>query len=108
MALRTSGPLLGFRIADDRYPLLDGGGAFLVDGRWHSPGRYVIYAGLGFAVALVECSSAREPEIPEGQQFAEIFIPGVVRVEEIGADRRPGLGPARLCRQSGIRRRLVR
>ena len=87
MALQTSGPLLGFRIADDRYPLLDGGGAFLVGGRWHSPGRYVIYAGLGFAVALVEMLvHTRVGRVPEGQQFAEIFIPGVVRVEQIGAD----------------------
>ena len=93
MALHTSGPLLGFRIADDRYPLLDGGGAFLVGGRWHSPGRYVIYAGLGFAVALVEMLvRTRTGRVPQGQQFAEIFIPGVVRVEEIGSSDVPGSG----------------
>jgi RES domain-containing protein len=90
MALRTFGPLLAFRIADDRFPLLDGDGAFRASGRWHTTGRYVIYAGLGFAVALLEMLvRARTYEVPEGHQFAEIFVPGTVEVEEVGADGLP-------------------
>jgi RES domain-containing protein len=91
VALRTWGPLVAFRIADDRFPLLDGGGAFRASGRWHTTGRYVIYAGLGFAVALIEMLvRARTNQVPEGHQFAEIFVPGTVGVEEIGTDDLPG------------------
>ena len=91
MALRTLGPLVAFRIADDRFPLLDRGGAFRASGRWHTTGRYVIYAGLGFAIALIEMLvRARTNEVPEGHQFAEIFVPGTVEVEAIGTDDLPG------------------
>lgn len=90
MALRTFGPLVAFRVADDRFPLLDGGGASRASGRWHTTGRYVIYAGLGFAVALVEMLvRMRTRELPEGHQLAEILVPGTVEVEEIGADDIP-------------------
>jgi RES domain-containing protein len=51
----------------------------------------VIYAGLGFAVALVEILvRTRTGSVPQGQQFAEVLIPSVVRVEEIGSDDVPG------------------
>jgi RES domain-containing protein len=91
VALRAVGPLLGYRIGDDRYPLLDGGGAFRTGGRWNSPGRYVVYAGLGFAVALIEVLvRTRTGRVPRGQQFAEVFIPGTVEVEQIGPADVPG------------------
>ncbi len=91
MALRRSGPLVAYRIADSRFPIMDGGGAARVDGRWHSRGRYVIHAGKGFAVALLEMLvHARTGKMPRRQQFTEIFIPGGVEVEEIGPADVPG------------------
>ena len=102
MALRRFGPLVAFRIADSRYPLLDGGGAFQVAGRWHGPGRSIIYAGLGFAVALLEkLARLRTGWMPARQQFAEIFIPGPVEIEQIGPADVPGWqGPDRAASQA--------
>lgn len=78
-------------MADDRFPLLDGTGAFRAGGRWNSRGRFVIYAGLGFAVALLEkLVRTRIGKVPRGQQFAELFIPGGIAIEEIGAADVPG------------------
>ena len=91
MPSHPSGPLVAFRIADDRFPLLDGGGAFKTGGRWNSKGRYVIYAGLGFAIALLEkLARTRIGKVPAGQHFAEIFIPADVSVEEVGPSDVPG------------------
>jgi RES domain-containing protein len=85
VALRRSGPLIAFRIGDNRFPLLDGGGAFGIPGRWHKPGRSIIYAGLGFTVAMLEkLTRIRTGWMPARQHFAEIFIPGPVEIEEIG------------------------
>jgi RES domain-containing protein len=101
MPSHPSGPLVAFRIVDDRFPLLDGGGAFKTGGRWNSKGRYVIYAGLGFAIALLEkLARTRIGKVPAGQQFAEIFIPADVSVEEVGPSdvpgwNDPGYGPSR-------------
>ena len=60
-------------------------------GRWRRPGRSIIYAGLGFAVAMLE-KLVRVPTgwVPARQQFAEIFIPGSVEIEEIGPADVPG------------------
>lgn len=80
-----------FRIADDRYPLLDGGGAFRTGGRWNSKGRYVIYAGVGFATAMLEkLAHTRIGKIPNGQQFADIHIPAQVSVERLDQAALPG------------------
>ncbi len=91
MPSHPTGPLTAFRIADDRFPLLDGGGAFKTGGRWNSKGRHVVYAGLGFATAMLEkLAHTRIGRIPAGQQFAKIFVPGHVAVEEIGPGDVPG------------------
>jgi RES domain-containing protein len=91
VALRRSGPLVAYRISDNRFPLLDGGGALRFAGRWHRPGRPIIYAGLGFAVAMLEkLVRVRTGRVPATQQFAEIFIPASVEIEEIGAADLPG------------------
>jgi RES domain-containing protein len=85
MPSHPTGPFTAFRIADDRFPLLDGGGAFKTGGRWNSKGRHVVYAGIGFATAMLEkLAHTRIGRIPIGQQFAGIFIPGHITVEEIG------------------------
>lgn len=91
MALRRFGPLVAFRIADNRFPLLDGGGAFQVAGRWHRPRRSIIYAGLGFAITMLEkLVRLRTGWMPARQQFAEIFIPGSIEIEQIGPADVPG------------------
>ena len=91
MALRRSGPLVAYRIADGRFPLLDGGGAFRIAGRWNRPGRSIIYAGLGFAVAMLEkLVRVRTGRMPPRQQFVDIFIPGPVEIEQIGPADVPG------------------
>jgi RES domain-containing protein len=91
VALRRFGPLVAFRIADDRFPLLDGGGAFQAAGRWHRPGRSIIYAGLGFAGTMLEkLVRLRTGRMPARQQYAEIFIPGPIEIEQIGPADVPG------------------
>jgi RES domain-containing protein len=101
MPAHPQGPFTAFRIADDRFPLLDGLGAFRTGGRWNGKGRYVIYAALGFATAMLEkLVRTRIGTIPKGQQFAEIFVPGHVPVEEVGPEdvpgwNAPGYGPSR-------------
>jgi RES domain-containing protein len=91
MPSHPSAPLLAFRIADDRFPILDGTGAFRTGGRWNSRGRRVIYAGLGFSVALLEkLVRTHIGSVPTGQQFAEILIPGHVPAEQIGPEDVPG------------------
>ena len=102
MALRRSGPLVAFRISDNQFPLLDGGGASRVAGRWHRPGRSIVYASLGFAVAMLEkLIRLRTGRVPARQQFAEVFIPGPVEIEEIGPADVPGWGqPNRAASQA--------
>lgn len=43
-----------YRIADGRYPLMDGMGAFYVGGRWHNPGTRVVYGSRSYACAMLE------------------------------------------------------
>ncbi|MBP7337553.1 RES domain-containing protein [Niveispirillum sp.] len=80
-----------FRIADNRFPLMDGGGAFRMGGRWNSKGRYVIYAGIGFATAMLEkLAHTRIGRIPTGQHYAVITIPESVSVETLDPAALPG------------------
>jgi RES domain-containing protein len=91
MPSHPSGPLVAFRIADNRFPLLDGSGAYHFGARWSSSGRYAIYAGLGFAVALIEkLVRTRMGKVPQNHHFAEIFVPDSVAIEEIGPIDVPG------------------
>lgn len=43
-----------FRIADGRYPVLDGMGPLLIGGRWNSPGIRIVYGSLSYACAMLE------------------------------------------------------
>jgi len=91
MPSHPSGPFTAFRIAENRFALLDGGGAYLFGARWSSSGRHVVYAGLGFAVALIEkLVRSRLGKVPKDHHFAEIFIPATVTAEEVGATDVPG------------------
>jgi RES domain-containing protein len=104
MPSHPSGPFTAFRIAENRFAPLDGGGAYRFGARWNSSGRRVIYAGLGFAVALLEkLVRARLGKVPMNHQFTEIFIPAVVAIEEVGASDVPGWNDASYvaCRTYG-------
>jgi RES domain-containing protein len=91
MPARPTGAVTGFRIADNRFPIMDGGGAFRFGGRWNSPGRYVVYAGVGFATAMLEkLVRTRIGRVPEGQQVAQILVPPHIAAEEIGPEDLPG------------------
>jgi RES domain-containing protein len=91
MPPQPSTSLTAFRIADRHFPILDGGGAYRWPARWHTPGRYIIYAGLGFAVALIEqLVRTRFGQIPKNHQFAEISIPETVGVEKLAPLDLPG------------------
>ena len=86
-----AGTIHAVRIADIRFPLLDGGGAFRMGGRWNSQGRYVIYAGIGFATAMLEkLAHTRIGRIPTGQHYAVITIPATVSVESVDTAAVPG------------------
>jgi RES domain-containing protein len=83
-----SRPDRAFRIADRRYPVFDGTGAFLTGARWNSPGRRVIYAAETFAGALLEILvHTRIGRIPRNHGVAEIRIPREVSVEHCGPDQ---------------------
>jgi RES domain-containing protein len=95
MPSHPSGPFTAFRIAENRFPLLDAGGAYRFGARWNSSGRHVIYAGLGFAVALIEkLVRARLGKMPKDHQFAEIFIPATMAIEEVAPADVPGWNDA--------------
>lgn len=73
-----------YRIADRRFPLLDGTGARMSGGRWNTPGKAVIYAAETFAGAMLEIlahSNLGRP--PLTYVVAEISIPDNVRVETV-------------------------
>lgn len=86
-----------FRIADRRFPLLDGRGAFLLGGRWNSPGRAVIYAAETLSGARLEALvHASIGELPATQAYVEIGIPAGVAIEEIRERDLPGWDAADL------------
>lgn len=80
-----------YRIADGRYPLLDGMGPFLVGGRWNSPGVRVVYGSLSYACAMLEIlvhlNSDRLPEtfvdvtldLPDRQSAETAVLPDAWR-----------------------------
>lgn len=91
MALRPERPpLIAYRIADARYPILDGTGAALIGGRWNSPGREVIYASLSYAAAMLErLVHAGTGRIPRNQKSVLITIPARVAREELSVEQLP-------------------
>jgi RES domain-containing protein len=53
--------LLAYRIADQRHPILDGTGTFMLGSRWISRGRRVIHASESYAASLLERSTDPKP-----------------------------------------------
>lgn len=80
-----------FRIADRRFPIFDGTGAFLVGGRWNSPGRLLIYAAETFAGAILEVLvHSNIGRIPRTHAVVEIDIPDQIPRETLFAADLPG------------------
>jgi RES domain-containing protein len=80
-----------FRIADRRFPLMDGRGAALRGGRWNSPGRAVVYAAETLSGARLEALvHASIGELPPTLVYVEIGIPAGVAIEEIRENDLPG------------------
>jgi RES domain-containing protein len=91
MAFLPEGDLKAYRLADERYPIFDGGGAMLLGGRWNSPGRRVIYAGLTFAGAMLEVLvHTNTGRVPNHHAYIEISIPDTVQVERLDVSTAPG------------------
>lgn len=75
-------PLTCYRIADPRFPVVDGTGAALVGGRWNSVGEPVVYASLSFSGAIVEqLAHSGIGQLPP-RVFVTITLPRGVRVCE--------------------------
>lgn len=73
-------PLACYRIADPRFPVMDGAGAALVGGRWNAIGQPVVYASLSFGGALIEqLVHAGVGRLPP-RVHVRITIPAGVRV----------------------------
>ncbi|CAN5801800.1 RES family NAD+ phosphorylase [soil metagenome] len=75
-------PWSACRIADGRFEPFSAVGAFLVGGRWNSPGNGVIYASRSFAGAMLEClAHAGIGRVPKTHVAIEISVPAGVSVE---------------------------
>ena len=91
MAFPPEGDLKAYRLADERYPIFDGGGAMLLGGRWNSPGRRVIYASLTFAGAMLEVLvHTNTGRVPNRHAYIEISIPATVQVERLDVSTAAG------------------
>ena len=79
-----------FRIADQRHPILDGMGTFMLGSRWISRGRRVIHASETYAGSLLEmlvhCNTG---QIPKTQSWIEITCPERYGISEIKAAEVP-------------------
>ena len=101
--------MLAWRIADDRWPLFDGGGAARRGGRWNSPGRGVIYAGSSYAIGALEIlvRTGRQAP-PRHHAFIRIDIPDAVHVERLEVNAvtgwdEPGMEASRRFGDSWLR-----
>jgi RES domain-containing protein len=75
--------MLLYRIADARHPIWDGTGAFIMGGRFNSPGRRVIYAALTYSGAMLEIlAHANIGKIPATQAYVEASVPTNVAREQ--------------------------
>lgn len=90
MASRRSGPLRVFRVADIRYPMFDGTGAFVHGARWNSPGRRVIYGAETYAGALLEILVHASGYVPRSQAYIQIEIPAGLSIEVLTPEALPG------------------
>lgn len=75
-----------------RHVTLAGTGGFIVDGRWHTRGRPVVYCSLNPSTALIEWIVHLElavDDIPKMIPFIVVDVPDVVRAERVEVNRLP-------------------
>jgi len=90
MASRYSGTLTAYRIANRRYPLFDGGGAFKFGSRWCTSGRYIIHAAFTYSLAVLEnIVHWQAALLPPDQHYVQITIPPEVSRRVVAADEVP-------------------
>jgi len=91
MGSRYNGAVTGYRIADGRFPLFDGGGVAQYGGRWNSPGRRVIYGSLSFAGALLEqLARAQIGILPRDQRWISFHLGPDILIETTTPEKVPG------------------
>ena len=61
-------------ILTGRYPIYNGEGAALTEGRWHQKGQEVIYASEHYSTAMLEKLAHYNGVLPPKQHFIEIQI----------------------------------
>jgi RES domain-containing protein len=84
-------PLTAFRAAKTRYPVFDGEGARRTGGRWHSPGRSLIYASTCLAGALLDIVvHLGRVHLPGPHHAAVAEIPDGVTREVLSPEALPG------------------
>jgi RES domain-containing protein len=64
-----------WRLANGRYPPLDGEGARRAGGRWNSPGQSAIYTSESLALCLAESLVHLPGALPRGYMSFKIFVP---------------------------------
>jgi len=75
-----------FRIADQRHPIFDGTGTFMLGSRWVSRGKMVIHASESYAASLLEMLvHTNTGRIPKTHQWIEITCPEKLGVAEVRA-----------------------
>jgi RES domain-containing protein len=81
-----------YRISKTAHPVLDGAGAYLMGGRWNSPGRHAIYASTCLAGSLLEVLAHAGPrgKLPGPHHCARADIPDDVEIEVVDESALPG------------------
>jgi RES domain-containing protein len=66
-------------------PGLDGAGATLADGRWHTRGQRVVYFGASAAIVVLERLAHIDPDLlPADLQLAEFNLPDLANQIKVG------------------------
>lgn len=79
-----------WRIASARYDPLDGEGARIAGGRWHSPGHPVVYTSTHPALAVLEKLVWTDPEdVPDDLSLFRIELPDDLAPSEPDTGRLP-------------------
>ncbi|CAN5496877.1 RES family NAD+ phosphorylase [soil metagenome] len=83
---------IAYRITKTRYPVFNGTGAYLVGGRWNSPGRAVIYSSTCLAGSLLEVlvHAGRRQKLPGPHHCARAVIPEEIPIAVLEETRLPG------------------
>jgi RES domain-containing protein len=64
-----------WRLANGRYPPLDGEGARLAGSRWNSAGHYAVYTSESLALCLTESLVHIPGALPRGYLTFKIYVP---------------------------------